>query len=170
MVYRPPSSHLPSLSGHKPQNETSVVFIKKEPGSKRLTYSLPQPYITTTSSHKASQAVTVSHKSPPSTISLHRASASSSLTALSKVTQQGGESASSSRQDAENRINNRQTPHVIIQQESGRPEVMTIPAQFGGHCDSRPSLLDNSLSSSLVKIRKSRRFISKRAGFKKSKM
>ena len=100
MVYRPPSSHLPSLSGHKPQNETSEVFIKKEPGSKRLTYSQPQPCITTILSHKASQAVTLSHKSPPSTISLHRASASSSLAALSKVTQQGGESASSSHQDA----------------------------------------------------------------------
>ena len=103
-------------------------------------------------------------------ISLHRASASSSLADLSKVTQKGGGSVSSSLPDAENRTNIFQTPHVIIQQESGRPEVMTIPAQLGGHCDSRPSLLDNSLSSSLAKIRKSRRFLSKRAGFKKSKM
>ena len=163
--------HLTFLLSLDISHRTKPQYLRKnEPGSKRLTYSLPQPCITTTSSHKASQAVISSHKSPPSTISLHNASASSSLVTLSKVTQQGVGSASSSRQGAENRTNIFQTPHVIIQEESSRPEVMTIPAQLGGHCDLRSSLLDNSLSSSLAKFRKSRRFISKRARFKKSKM
>lgn len=168
MVYRPPPppSHAPSNYGHKQRNETSVVFIKTEPGTEQLKFSLLQPCPTTKASQNAHpttlkppptmtlvqntplNTMTLTKKAPPTMTSVQRTSLKEKACPRETppITTSEG-SRSNSHWNAEDRTNVRSSLNVTIKQEPGVRNV-TIEQETGapltptdwGRTNVRPAL------------------------------